>query len=443
MKALIHGDLFDFEILRKDYYVLFDTQILEVGPMSRFPGAEEVYDCKGCILMPGLVLGHTHMYSTFARGWNIPFSPNNFRELLEQLWWKLDGALDREAVYYSGLVSAVEYIRNGVTTVIDHHASGRSIRGTLRDLKKALCEEMGLRGIFCFETSDRFPIGDCITENREFAKEKSRQCAGLFGMHASMTLSNHTLQKIAEESGELPIHIHAAESIEDQQYSRMRYQKTVIERLEQYGLLRSNSILAHCIHLDEKEIETMAKHDIRVALNPTSNMNNGVGLPDYIQLKKKGIRCILGNDGLGYNITREMLNFVYGMHHAYQSPLGVSLQDLKEIIQNTYRYAESILGCALGKIEKGYEADLICVPYTPPTEWHESNVWGHFFYGILDGFHPRDVWCGGWHRLKNYEVQADTEKIYGEARKVSKRIWDTIGGGEHEFTYKYCRNWTE
>lgn len=427
MKALIHANLFDFETLKKEYYILFDSQIHEVGPMAQFPGAQEVFDCQGVVVMPGLVVGHAHMYSTFARGWNTSFSPKSFRQLLEQMWWKLDAVLDREAVYQSGLVSGIEYIKNGVTTVIDHHASG-SIKGTLQALKEAICDQSGLRGIFCFETSDRFSIDDCIKENMEFAANQNKQHVGLFGMHAAMTLSDESLRRIANESKNLPIHIHAAESIEDQQNSQQQYQKTVVQRLEQFGLLRPQSILAHCIHLSPEEVETLSQYDVRVALNPTSNMNNGVGLPDYLLFKEKGLRCILGSDGLGYNIAREMLNFHYSMHHRYQDPTLVSIEDVKKLVQNTYDYASSRLGCFLGKLEVGYEADFITIPYSAPTPWESDNALGHFFFGMLDRFTPKEVWCGGVLRMKEYRVLQDEQDIYKEAQTIAKSVWERVRG---------------
>ena len=134
MKALIHAVLFDFETFRPDSYLLFDHSIQATGPMTEFPGAAEVIDVKGAWVMPGLVAGHTHLYSAFARGWAPPFSPHSFTELLEQLWWKLDAGLDLEAVAFSGRVGALASLKAGVTTLIDHHASG-VIRGSLTALR--------------------------------------------------------------------------------------------------------------------------------------------------------------------------------------------------------------------------------------------------------------------------------------------------------------------
>lgn len=424
IRALTNVNIFDYDSLKENSYVLFDKKIIEVGPMENFKGADEIYDCSKQILMPGLVNCHSHIYSTFARGWITEFNPKSFIELLEQMWWKLDKVLDEKDIYYSGLVSGIEFIKNGVTTVVDHHASGRKIKGSLNLLKRALCDYLGIRGIFCFESSERFPIDECIEENIEFSKTNSNMAKGLFGMHACLTLSDDSLKKIADKSHGIPIHIHVGESDEDNITSLKKYNKTPIERLEEYGLLRENSILSHCIYLSESDMDILKKHNVYVALNPTSNFNNAVGLADVLELEKRNIKCLLGNDGLGFNLTRDIVNLLFGMHLKYKSSTAYSLGDIKKIIENNYEYASKILDCKLGRIEKGYEADFLTLEYNAPTPMTEDNLFGHFFYGMLDNFKPKNVWCNGNVKLRDYKILEDEEKIYEESKKISKEIWE-------------------
>lgn len=424
MKALIHADLFDYSSYQKNCYLLFEEQIVEVGPMAEFKGAEEVFDCKGKMVLPGFVNGHSHIYSTFARGWNTSCDAQNFTDFLKQMWWKLDGVLDREAVFYSGLVSAAEFLKNGVTTVVDHHASGRQITGSLSTLKESVCDLGGLRGIFCFETSDRFSIRECIEENMTFASEAHKPFAGgVFGMHANMTLSNDTLEEIKRQIGEMPIHIHVGESQDDGVYTKEVSEMSVVERLDHFGLLNKNSILSHCIYLSEEDKDLLAQKEVYIALNPTSNMNNGVGLPDVRGFIDRGIKCLLGNDGLGFNLTRDIQNLLYGMHLKYESPHGFGLKEVIEILDNNYEYTSKFLGCKLGRLQKGYEADFMTVPYTPPTPMDEKNIMGHFFYGILDSFRPSEVWSRGVLSVDRGEVKMDINTIYKKARQEAHEVW--------------------
>ena len=411
--------------MKKDYYVVFTDKILEVGPMERFRGADSVEDLHGGFLLPGLVNAHTHVYSTFARGIMIPFNPKSFKDILTQLWWKLDSKLDMEATYYSALVSSVEFIRNGITTIIDHHASG-VIRGTLETLKKAIVDEMGLRGIFCFETSDRFDVDEAIEENLSFSRKKDEKSAGLFGLHASLSLSNETLEKISKVLGDLPIHIHVAESEEDEEDALKKYGVRVVERLEKYGLLNENSILAHCVHINEKEARIIAERKCFIVVNPTSNMNNAVGLPDLKLFEEKGIRVLLGNDGLGYNLTRDMMNLYFSQKLLHKDPAYFSLSDLWKVLKNNYELAGRILGVKLGKIERGYEADMITLDYIPPTPLNENNIHGHVFFGMFDNWKVKDTIVAGEYLMKDYALRVGVGSIFKKAREIAEKVWNRL-----------------
>jgi len=425
MKAIINAKIFDYENFHENYYIIFDKKIIDIGSMENFKGAPQTIDAKGNFVLPGFVIGHTHIYSTFARGLKLPFNPLNFKDILTQLWWKLDSKLAKEENYYSALVAGIEFIKNGVTTVIDHHASGLQIKGSLNTLKNALCDEVGLRGIFCFETSDRFNVDECIEENLEFLKTRSEMHAGLFGLHASLSLSDNTLEKVSKlYKG--PIHIHAAESIDDVEDSLSKYGLRVIPRLEKFGLLRENSILAHCVHTSEEELELISKNNCFVALNVTSNMNNAVGLPNYKLMKKHNVKVIAGNDGLGFNFARELLNLYFSMKLKGNSPLSFSFDDLKSIISNTYEIASKHLNVKLGKIKPGYAADLIIVPYTPPTPLNSENAFGHVIYGLFDNFRPSHVIVNGKILMQNYETNLQVNEIYKQARKVAEYLWKKL-----------------
>ncbi len=421
--------IFDFDSFIEKGFVRFNKVISEVGPMEeyvRIEGEEEM-DFSGKMLLPGFIVGHAHIYSTFARGMTVPFNPKSFKDILEQLWWKLDSKLDMEAVRYSGLVAAVEYIKSGVTTVIDHHASGMAIKGTLRTLKEAVVDIGKLRGIFCFETSDRFPVDEAIQENLDFMNENSEKHTGMFGLHASLSLSDKTLEKVSRVLGGRPVHIHVAESVEDEEDSLQKSGKRVVERLDEFSLINENSILAHCVHINEREAEIIADKKAYVAVNVTSNMNNAVGLPKTKLFKEKGIKLIIGNDGLGYSMARDLMNLYFSQKLLYMEPTYFSLDDLKEAIQNTYELASKLLGIRIGKIAKGYKADFVAVEYHPPTPISGSNAMGHFFFGVLD--HPRvtDVMVDGEFLMRNGKVHLDVEEIYYEARKIAKAVWERLG----------------
>lgn len=431
-KVLINVNIFDYEKLEKDCYVIFDKKIIEKGSMKDFhihdkDEFEEIIDLDNMVLMPGLVNCHSHIYSTFARGWVTQCNPKNFVDFLDQMWWKLDRGLGEKEIYYSGLVSSMEFLKNGVTTVVDHHASGKMIKGSLDILKKSVCDEWGMRGIFCFESSERFDIDQCIEENMEFSrKHNDTESCGLFGMHACLTLGKDTLKKIKEKIGDMPVHIHVGESDEDNSMCFEKYQKTPVQLLNECGLLNDNSILSHCIYINEIDKDILQNKNVYIALNPTSNLNNAVGLADVLDFEKRNIKCLLGNDGLGFNFSREIVNLLYGMHLKYKSTTAFNIDNLKEIMKSNYEYAGKILGCSLGKIEEGYEADFISLEYRNFTPVTEENLFGHYFYGMLDNFKPVNVWCKGIRRVKDYKIIGNEEKIYREAENTAQKLWQYI-----------------
>jgi len=431
-QAIINAQIYDFETYIPNGYVLFNQTIEQVGAMADFNDDNyQIIDAKGKLVMPGLVCGHTHIYSTFARGLSVPFNPKNFQDILDQMWWKLDRHLDQEAVYYSGLVAASSFAMHGVTSIIDHHASGKQIRGTLAKLKMAI-DEVGLRAAYAFETSDRFPLQEAIDENLEFIDTHSDgKTKGLFGLHASLSLSDHSLSKIKAVIGKRPIHIHVAESELDQQDSLAKYGRRVVKRLDDFGLINQGSILVHCVHVNDEELDIIKKRGAVIAVNITSNMNNAVGLPNILKCIEKGIPVIIGNDGIARSMSGEYLMLYFGMHHHYQSPTKFQLSHLLTLINATYDYAGHLFGVKLGKIRPGYAADLLLVDYTSATPISSDNGLAHLFFGLFDALMPQEVYINGTRIVAAGKLLSDSviEKTK-HAPTIANRVWNDIHAKE-------------
>lgn len=438
MTVLINVTFYDFKDYQDHAYIVFEECIKVVGKMKDFDKnayvGVEVIDARDHLVMPSLVVGHTHIYSTFSRGISVPFNPKDFKELLEQLWWKIDGQLDQEDIYYSGIVSGIDYVKNGVTTIIDHHASGLMIEGALEVLKKALIEDICLRGIFCFETSDRFDVAACIRENVSFIKNnKTNRVRGLFGAHALLSLSENSLKLIKDQIGETPLHIHVAESLQEQEACERLYGERVIKRLDRFGLLNKNSLLSHCIHINDEERKIIKERGAVVAVNVSSNMNNGVGLPDLLKMKSQGIKLIIGNDGISPSIMNEWATLLFCMHHHYGSPTLFNFNHLLTMIEATYEYASTILETKLGKIQVGYESDLMMIPYIPPTPLVQTTALGHLIFGLSSSFKPQHVFCSGKWIVKNYEVSDILKEQYRQAQVHAQSLWEKINDCEVKY----------
>lgn len=427
-KAIINTIIYDFNEFIEKGYIVFDEKVAEVGSMDSFVDrGYQIIDGKNHLTMPSLVAGHTHIYSTFARGMSVPFNPKDFQGILDQLWWKLDRNLNNEMNYYSGIVGGTDYLKNGVTTLIDHHASGIDIKGSLNSLKKAICNDVGIRGVFAFETSDRFSVKKAIEENTDFIRDNNSQfSSGLFGLHASMSLSEKTLTKVSQSLNKSPIHIHVAESVLDGEDAQKKYQEKIIKRLNRHNLLNKNSLLAHCIYLDDEELEIISETKSVIVVNFTSNMNNSVGIPDLSKFRKHNIKTIIGNDGISSSMASEYLSLYYATHLLDKTPTTFGLDKLLKMIKDTYEYANDVLGTKLGKLEENCEADLLMIPYIPPTPITKDNAFGHLFFGMFHSFKPKNVFVNGKQLVANYKVNDLLENKYSKARASAEKLWINI-----------------
>lgn len=430
MKAIINARVYDYVTYIENGYLIYDDKIVEVGDMKNFKnkGFEKVEDFEGDLLMPTFVCAHSHIYSIFARGLVLPFNPKNFQDILDQMWWKIDAQLVNKETYYSGIAAGSEFLLNGVTSVIDHHASGE-ILGSLKELRKAFVGPLKMRGIFCFETSDRYDVKKCLKENASFAKKYPGE--GLFGMHASMSISNKTLKGIAKVQNGVPLHVHVAESDMDEADSYEKYGKSIIERFDEYGILIPNSLVVHGVHLKDEELDIIAKNKCYMVVNTTSNMNNAVGLPfvkNYIDHK---IPVMVGNDGLNSNMASEYMNVLFSGHVRAGSPTALGVGDVQNMIRTSYKYVGERLGVKLGEFKKGYEADFMRVHYRPFTKMDETNALGHIIFGLFPNFKPRDVYTYGKKRINNYKIASKSlvNQVI-EARKYADELWTKVKGGK-------------
>ncbi len=323
----------------------------------RFPDAQSV-DCAGKIILPGFICTHHHFYSTMARGMSIPGEPaSNFVEILERLWWKVDRALDEEDITLSAQLPLIDCIRNGTTTVIDHHASPSMRDGSL-DLIENAVRQAGIRASLCYEVSDRNIAGGGVAENERFIKKVGKgdgQIAAMMGMHASFTLSDATIAEcvgIARDAG-VGCHIHVAEDASDREDSITKYKMPTVKRLQKLGVTGEQSIFVHCVHVDDSEMDILASTRTSVVHNPESNMNNAVGVTPLLKLLKKGVLVGLGSDGMGSDMLAQM-RCAYLLHRlANHDPRVAFMEAPQLLLQNNAAITKRQFGLQLGRDHRG------------------------------------------------------------------------------------------
>jgi len=397
---------------------------------QHFPEAE-VVDCAGKIVLPGFICTHHHFYSTMARGMGIPGEPaSNFVEILERLWWKVDRALDEEDVLLSAQLPLIDCIRNGTTTIIDHHASPAFRDGSL-DLIENAVRQAGVRASLCYEVSDRNIPGGGIAENKRFIKKVGQgdgQIAAMMGMHASFTLSNATIEEcvgIAREAG-VGCHIHVAEDAADRVDSLAKYYRTTVKRLHMLGVTGDKSIFVHCVHIDEDEMDILAETGTSVVHNPESNMNNAVGVTPLFKMLKKGVLVGLGTDGMGSDMLVQM-RCAYLLHRlANRDPRVAFMEAPQLLLQNNATIAQRQFGLKLGEIAEGRPADLAIIDYQPPTPLSEANFLGHLIFGLVDATVDTTV-CKGKILMRGKQLLVmDEERIAARSRELAPLMWKRL-----------------
>jgi putative selenium metabolism protein SsnA len=401
-----------------------DGIITESGKTLRPKKGEEVIDCSGKYILPGFVNSHTHLYSSLSRGMPSPKStPRNFIEILQKVWWKLDEALDDESIYYSALVGAIEAVKLGTTTLVDHHASPNSIHGSL-DLIKEGMAKVGIRGILCYETTDRGGMKKRdlgLEENERFVVENANHphFRGTVGGHASFTLCNDSLRKLGELASmyDCGVHIHVAEDQADTLDAVENYNTDIVTRLDNLGILRKKSIFAHGVHLNQKQLARADKAGTWLVHNPRSNMNNAVG---YAPVKWYGLRSALGTDGFPADMFDEAK---FGYFRNAESSQRAEFSRIPVMLNNGQKLVSEFFGRSFGSLATGSAADLVVLDYAPPTPLSGQNVLGHFLFGMNATQVQHVMVDGNWLVWNRQLIGIDEEAVLSKAQKVAAKLW--------------------
>lgn len=386
----------------------------KINFLQNIPADKELQtlDCTGKYITQSFVCGHHHIYSALARGMGAPKkNPENFNEILEYVWWTLDKCLDAEMIEASALYTAMASLKNGVTFVIDHHASPNTIKGSLEIIANAF-EKVGASHLLCYEISDRDGM-DKAEQGLDETAEYLKKHQGLVGLHASFTVSDDTLKKAVElaKLSDSGIHIHVAEAESDQDHCVENYGKRVIERLQEFGALKSGkSILGHCLHLSEKEKKIISKSPVWVVQNTESNLNNRVG---YFNAEGLGENIMMGTDGM----HSDMLRSAKAAFFVGQNFDTIGYDSVYQRFRNADKYLQS----------NGFTGhgpnNLVVLDYDSPTPFNTANFFGHFVFGI-ESRHVQHVLSQGRLVVENRKIlTVDEETILANARIQAERLW--------------------
>jgi cytosine/adenosine deaminase-related metal-dependent hydrolase len=293
----------------------------------------------------------------------------------------------------------------------------------------------GVRASLCYEVTDRDGedlANEGIKENIRFIELAGKnhnfgsKISGMFGLHASLTLSDETLEKCRQKSPSgIGFHIHAAEHSVDEYDSLKKSGKRVIERLFDHGILGEKTIVAHAVHIDTKEINILKETGTWVTHQPRSNMNNAVGISAVESMLNVGVRVGLGNDGFS-NAMWDEWRSAYLVHKLWNlDPRRMGADTvIRMAVENNAAMVNKQFGdLQIGVIKEGANADLIIVDYQPFTPLTSGNLPWQIIFGFRDSMIESTI-VDGKVLMADRELKTmDEEKIIHEALNSSKKVW--------------------
>ncbi len=412
-----------------------DGRIIAVGKtreISRDFKAEKVMDASGKIVMPGLVCSHTHLYGMLLRGAPLFAKiepPADFTQILQRVWWPVDETMNYQDAYASALVGCLESLKTGTTLFADTYSGPNSIENVLDHIARAV-NEVGIKGIIAYEATERHSKEEGergVRENVRFIKKTGGKgkVRGMFSIHASFTVSNELIKWVREltDAHKASVTMHVSEGLSDVYHNMERYGKRTIERIYDVGLLGPDVVLAHCVNINQNELEILAKTGTKVAHNPMSNMLNAVGVAPVPEMLEKGIPVGLGNDGYIFD-GFENLRAAYLLHKVHARDPRV-ITPLQVIEMATIRGAELYgLEKELGSIEVGKKADIIIIkPDVLPTPLTAQSVYGHLV-NTVDGDDVETTIVDGEVLMENRKVlTVNEEEAEKTAQKTAEGLW--------------------
>ncbi len=422
-------------VLTNTDLLIEDSIIASIGQGLK-EKADRVIDGTGRIVLPGFICGHTHLYGIMLRGAPMDIKPTtDFLQILDRIWWKVDSAFVNEDAYASALASCYEFVKSGTTCFADTYSGPGSIEGVLDEIAKGVTE-VGIRGILAFEATERNSKEEGergLKENVRFLKKLQKTphdlLYGMYSLHASFTLSDELIQKTREQADQLPapLTIHTSEGLIDVYHNIERYDKRTVERLFDLGILGSDVVLAHCVHVNQDELELIRGSGASVAHNPMSNMNNAVGVSPIKEMNELGIPVCLGNDGFIFDAV-ENIRTAYLIHKVHH--LDTRVTTPQQVIEMATINGAQVYGLEdkLGSIEIGKQADLVMLHPNPRvTPILPDGVYGYIVYGCT-AHDVEQVFINGNQVVEDHRVTSvKPEEVEKALDRVVPALWKKLG----------------
>jgi cytosine/adenosine deaminase-related metal-dependent hydrolase len=410
-------------------------KILDVGPAKKIESsysADEVIDAKECVVMPGLICSHSHMYGVLSHGIPVSQTASTFIAFLKKFWWpRIENALDKEQISAAASMSSIQMVKTGTTCCADVLEAPNSIPGAL-EVEAQATEMVGLRSVLSFEGTERISEENGwkgAEENLNFIKKHNRKndslTKGMFCTHTTFTCSPQFLRKVRDLANEYPagIHIHLEEGAYESKYCLSKYRKLPVELYEKIGFLGSDVLASQCVHTLPKEIKLLRKHDVKISHMPLSNCEVGGGIAPVPSFLQAGLTVGLGTDGYIQDMF-EVMRAAFLIHKGNLQ--DASVMPAQAVIRMaTVDAAKAIrMENLVGSITPKKQADIITVDLESPTPVTPENLIPQLVV-FGEGNMVQDVLINGKKIMRNRKILIMNEdRARAKCREAAESLWN-------------------
>jgi cytosine/adenosine deaminase-related metal-dependent hydrolase len=396
---------------------------------AQFPDAE-VVDTTDCVITPGFVNAHHHLYGVLSHGIPLEHAPKDFRAFLEEFWWpRMEDALDHDLIRAAVDMACLEMVRSGVTTFYDVLEAPNALPGCLQ-AEAEVVRRWGLRGALSFEATQRVSQdnGDLgLRENAEFidaCRKDAGLVSGLMCFHTTFTCDATFIRRafmLGEQHAAL-VHFHCAESRYEPQHCQRHFGMRPVEYYAKLGVLSPRAFASQCVQIDRNEIDLLAGFGVKVSHMPLSNGEVGGGVAPAPAMLAAGVPVSLGTDGYVNNYFA-LMRGAFLIHKAHlQNPQAMPANVVWKMA--TLNGAHDLdLAERVGRLKPGYSADLVLIDADTPTPLSAGNLMDQLLLW-RDPAHVRSVMCAGRWLMRDGAVPGvDESQIRAKCREAAARLW--------------------
>lgn len=401
-----------------------DDLIFHIGPRGSSPAdfmPDKIIDAPQQVALPGFINCHTHAAMTLLRGYadDLPLM-----QWLEEKIWPVEANLKRDDIYWGTMLCCLEMIRSGTTTFADMYFAMDRVAGAV--------DKSGLRASLCRGMIGVGPnSATALEESREFVEQWHGGAGGrvtaMFGPHAPYTCPPEYLKQVIGLAGRMNvgIHIHLAETKTEVEDIKKQYGATPIQLMEEIGLFEHPVLAAHCVHLDEKDMEILARRRVGIAHNPESNMKLASGIAPVARLLELGARVGLGTDGAASNNNLDMVEEMRTAALLQKVATGdpMVLPAFEALWLATAGGAAALgLGDQIGMLKPGMKADLILMDLHRPHLYPRHDLLAHLVYASKSADVKTVIVDGKLVMEEDQVLTIDAEEVYGEVQVRADRL---------------------